>query len=145
VKNKGNRQTFNQILADTRKNPQIVSRMHAPVSLSFKYFRPGGEFCLSQSVRKEITEVMDCFRQATVLGWQTVLQSGGKGAQKAGLGCTHYQDSELQHVKRPADLSPDINIYGLRATQGYRVFAGYHEHVLYVLWFDRNHKIVPSG
>ena len=84
---------------------------------------------------------MDCFRQTTTLGWSDVKRTGGKPGNKAGLGCTLYRDNDLRHVSRPQQLSPELNIYGLRATQGYRVFAAYGDHVLYILWFDREHEI----
>src|SRR5262249_4648938 len=104
--------------------------MQKPVSLSFKYFNPGGEWCLSESEKHEIIDVLDCFRQTTDLGWQAVLNTGGKGKNKAGIACTQYQEGTLQHVTRPQNLSRDVNIFGLRASQGYRIFVGYSQHVL---------------
>jgi hypothetical protein len=144
VKHGKRHKPFAQQLEDVRKNPPKIERIHTPASLSFKHFVSGSEFCLSESIKQEIRDVMDCFRQSTTMTWQQVLQSGGKGANKAGLGCTQYADTILKCVKRPQSISPEINIYGIRASQKYRVFVAYIDHVLYVLWFDRNHKIVPA-
>lgn len=87
---------------------------------------------------------MDSLRILTTLTWQQVLQSGGKGPNKAGLAYTVYSDDALKGAKRPARLSPDVQIAALRAGQKARVFGAYFEHVFYALWFDPNHKIVPA-
>ena len=104
----------------------------------------GSRFCLSHCKGEEIREAMDCLRQLTQLTWQNVLQTGGKGANKAGLACTPYDDSLLQKVQRPPELSIDVRIAAIRATQKFRIFGAYVEHIFYILWFDRNHEILPS-
>lgn len=118
--------------------------IHTPVRLSFEYIQAGKDFCLSNSEKGEVKEVMDCLRQLTSLSWYNVLCTGGKGGKKDGLGHTPYKDHELR-IKRPATLSLDIQISAVRASKKYRVFGCYLEHVYYLLWFDRNHEIVPSG
>lgn len=75
--------------------------------------------------------------------WQQVLQSGGKGERKAGLGFTEYDDTSLRKVTRPTRLSPEIKIAGIRVDQKMRLFGAYHDHVFYVLWFDPEHAIIP--
>jgi hypothetical protein len=80
----------------------------------------------------------------TTTTWVDVMRSGGKPGKKTGLGFTPYRDSQLNHVRRPEALSPDVQISGVRAGQKPRVFGAYKDHVYYVLWFDRNHKIVPG-
>jgi hypothetical protein len=118
-------------------------QLHTPASISFRYFAPGDNHCLSHCIRDEVRHSTDCMRKLTTMGWQQVLQSGGKGEHKAGLAYTEYSDSDLKGVSRPPALSRDIKIAAVRVSQGMRMFGGYHQHVFYVLWFDRNHAIVP--
>ena len=120
------------------------SRMHTPVGLSFRRVEPGGEFCLSSCTRDEVREYVDALRQLTTLTWQQVLETGGKGRNKAGLAYTPYPDSELRGVTRPLWLSEDVKISAVRATQKSRIFGYYLEHTFYILWFDRGHDIVKS-
>lgn len=117
--------------------------IHKPVRLSFEYIKAGNDFCLSRSEKTEIKEVIDCLRQLTAMPWYSVLSTGGKAGKKDGLGHTLYEDSELCCVKRPDQISKDIRISAVRASAKYRVFGFYLDHVYYLLWFDRNHKIVP--
>ena len=87
---------------------------------------------------------MDCFRQLTTMSWMEVLQSGGRRGNKAGLGYTTYKDSALRGASRPQSIGPDIVISAVRAGGKQRIFGFHLDHVFYVLWFDRNHKIVPA-
>jgi hypothetical protein len=130
--------------ADSRSRPP-VKRIHIPVTLSCRYIQPGGTFCLSGCDERGVRETVDCLRQLTTMSWGKVLQSGGRGAGKTGLGCTPYDDSMLHHVHRPKALDPTMQIAGVRASQRMRVFGAYFDHVFYLLWFDPTHKIVPAG
>ncbi len=125
---------------DSRANPPVKS-IRTPVSLSFRHADVGGTFCLSKCETKDVKEVVDCLRQLTTLDWWQVLQQGGKPGQKVGLGYTAYDDGDLKGAKRPPQISPDVQIAGVRASQRCRVFGAY---VDYVLWFDRDHEIVPQ-
>lgn len=122
--------------------PQL-NRMHTPVALSFRRAVPGGAFCLSHCGKDDVREVVDCLRQVTTMTWQQVLQTAGKGENKAGLAFTPYRDEDLKKVSRPLWLDGDVKIAGLRASQSIRVFGAYLDHTFYVLWFDPNHDIVP--
>jgi hypothetical protein len=103
----------------------------------------GKEFCLSNCQSAEIRDAVDCLRQLTTLTWWQIRQTGGK-KEKAGLGYTEYEDHELKHIRRPQELDPRIKISGVRASQKFRVFGAYSEHKFYILWFDREHKIVKA-
>ena len=124
-----------------RPKPQ-PSRMHTPIGVSFRRVDPGADFCLSECTRDEVREYIDALRQLTTLTWQQVLETGGKGRNKAGLAFTPYADSDLRRVTRPAWLSEDVRISAVRASQRSRIFGIYLEHTFYILWFDRGHDIV---
>jgi hypothetical protein len=130
-------------LPDKPPKPQAVNPLHTPITLSYKFVDVGGDFCLSQSEQDEVRGVSDCLRKMTTLTWQQVLQQGGKGPNKTGLAYTTYKDIDLRGVTRHAQLSPDIPIAGVRASEKSRVFGAYINHVWYVLWFDPKHSIVP--
>ncbi len=129
------------------KSPDAVSasasRLHTPASVSFRYVEKGGSFCPSRCTQDEVREIVDCLRQFTTMSWQQVLNSGGKGGRKAGLGYTVYADGVLRGVARPEAMRYAGSIFGIRASQKMRIFAIYDDHLVYLLWFDRNHEIVP--
>jgi hypothetical protein len=87
---------------------------------------------------------MDCLRKLTTMTWHQVLDTGGKGGNKHGLGHTPYNDHTLKGAKRPSGISEDLKISAVRASQKYRVYGFYLNHIFYILWFDRNHEIVPD-
>ena len=116
--------------------------INRPVSLSFRYVNPGGDYCLSLCVTRRCAGSFKCLKMLTTMDWSDVLSTGGKGGKKTGLGCTPYSDNDLRGVQRPVLVSPELRIIGLRASQKMRIFGVYIEHVFYVLWFDPDHEIV---
>jgi hypothetical protein len=124
---------------------QPTKPIEFPVSVSFRYCRPGEKYCLSGHGRDEVKAAMNCLRKLTTLAWRDVLAQGGRGGNKTGLGHTIYGDHQLKHVSRPAALSQEVKISALRASQKSRIFGAYRNQVYYLLWFDRNHEIVPAG
>ena len=130
-----------QLESNSLKN--LPTPMQMPVTLSFIYVKPGDLHCICLCQKDELKEISNCFRKLTTLTWTQVLQQGGKHGNKTGLGYTVYDDSDLRTVKRPAGLSQEIAIGAVRASQKSRVFGGHKNHIFYVLWFDRNHEIVP--
>ncbi|MCI0681368.1 MAG: hypothetical protein L0Y71_04625 [Gemmataceae bacterium] len=134
-------------IEERERLPEVLppKRIQTPVSVSFRHVvQPGDAFCLSTLGQDEVREVVDCLRQLNTLTWQQILQQSGKGPRKAGLAYTLYPDHALRGVSRPAVISPDIRIAAVRASQKIRVFGVYIEHVFHILWFDRNHEIVPA-
>jgi hypothetical protein len=120
-----------------RASPPIPV-IKTPVSLSYMYVTPGHDFCLSDCERSEIKDVMDCLRQLTTMTWLEVRNSAN-----GGLNFTEYADGSLHKVTRPSKISKELPISGIRASDKFRVFGVYQGHIYYVLWFDRNHEIVP--
>lgn len=119
-------------------------QIHSPVSVSFKHFDHGGHHCFQHCNNDELRQVMDCLRQLTIMSWLQVRNTGGKRGKKTGLGFTPYGDGDLNGVNRPATLSSDLQIVGVRGTDKMRVYGAHSDGVFYLLWFDRNHQIVPS-
>jgi hypothetical protein len=119
------------------------SRIHEPVTLSFKHCESGGRYCLSLCEEDEIRAAINCLQKLGELTWQQVLMQGGKIPYKTGLAHTQYPDDALRGVTKPF-ISKDIQIAGLRASQRMRVFGFYLSHIFFILWFDRSHEIVPG-
>ena len=82
---------------------------------------------------------MDCLRQLTTASWGQVLQSGGRRGKKAGLGCTRIERDAFP-AKPP--LSDDLSVYEVRFSKKGRIWGAYHDHVLYVFWFDPKHAVL---
>jgi hypothetical protein len=118
--------------------------MSEPVSVSFRYVEVGKRHCLSHCTQDEVRHYKNCLRILTTLPWKDVLASGGHGENKAGLSHTPYKDYVLTGVRRPQTLSRDLGISAVRATQKARLFGAYGDGIYYILWFDRNHEIVPD-
>ena len=75
----------------------------------------------------------------TTLPWTQV----SSGASGSGLKYKTYHDSALQKP-RPQGLDSSIVISAVRASRKARLFGAFHDGVYYVIWFDRNHTIVPD-
>lgn len=113
------------------------------VLLSFKYYEVGEKFCLSKCNQNQVRIYKDCVRMMTSMTWNQVLQTASKGEGKTGLAFTPYEDSALQGAVRPVGLNKEFKISAVRASQKMRIFGSRHKLVYFVLWYDRNHKIVP--
>ncbi len=75
--------------------------------------------------------------------WDQVRAQSGKPGNKVGLAYTTYED-HLLNVARPAHVSSELRIAGLRASGKLRVFGVTVEQVFHILWFDRNHEVVDG-
>ena len=126
------------------EKPVIHRPISEPVGVSFRYVTPGDRFCLSQCTRDQVRGYKECLRRLTTLPWSEVLRSGTKGKGKRGLNFTPYPDTALRKVTRPITLSKELQISGVRAGSGVRMFGAYENGVYYLLWFDRNHDIVKG-
>lgn len=132
--------------SDLRGPPPVPEvRPAKPVSVSFWYIDVGRKFCLSLCTRDEVKGYASCLQKLTKRTWAQVLETGGKQGKKTGLAYTPYSDSVLRKVTRPPDLSEELQISAVRASDKARLFGAYDDGVYYVLWFDRNHEIVPVG
>lgn len=71
--------------------------------------------------------------------WYDVISTGGKPyGEKVGLGYTPYPHLKFEEV------SQDVRISGLRASQKMRFF-GYHlGSIYYIVRFDPKHQLVPA-
>ena len=124
--------------------PKVIPHpLHTPIKISFQLYVAGNPHCLSVSGRDDIRRFMDSLRMFTSMTWQQVRAQGGKPGNKAGLGYTNYSDHSL-NVKRPDNVSPDLEIAGFRAGGAPRVFGVAMDNVFHVIWFDSNHRIVDG-
>lgn len=124
--------------------PSPVSIGPEKVNLSFEYYVAGGEFCLSHCNKDDIRHYKDCVRKMTTMEWNDVLKSGGKGgANKQGLAFTTYEDHALKGASRPSAVDPKLSISAVRASERTRLFGFRRGQTFFILWYDRNHEIVP--
>lgn len=123
----------------TLAKPRHISKM----AISFEYVPRNRRFCLSKCSREEIKGIVGCLQDLTKRTWVQVYSTGGRsGGGKTGLGWTFYKDKDIRGVSRPAHLTPDVRIAGIRFGQKGRIY-GYHlDGIFFLLWFDPGHKIV---
>jgi hypothetical protein len=121
-----------------------VDQIHLPVTVSFRHCTTGHRHCLSHCETEEVKMAVECLKKLNTLTWIQVLQQGGKGENKTGLGYTTYEDHDLKGVQNP-HISPDVKVSGIRATQKFRIFGCYLNHIFFVSWFDPKHEIVPAN
>ena len=77
--------------------------------------------------------------------WANVFQLGSKDrSRKTGLNPTKYKDHALNGVTRPAQLSEELPILGIRASDTIRIFGAQSGNTFMVLWFDLGHNICSS-
>lgn len=126
--------------------PSPTSTIHTLVSVSFRYVKPGEDFCLSHCNKDEIRAYKRCLYNLTSRTWQQIISSGGSSgnnAGKAGLRYTLYADSALKKVRRPPQLSPELGISSVSASDVARLYGAYERGVYHILWFDPRHRIIP--
>ena len=143
---KGNRKKGRiQPTLPLERQPSPRKPITEPASVSFRYIDEGGPFCLSMCNRDDVRAYQKCLRLLTTLTWEQVRRTGGKDpGKRTGLNYTRYEDSALLGVTRPARLSPEIRISAVRASGKPRLFGAFEQGTYYVLWFDRNHRIVKG-
>lgn len=129
-----------KLLPKDSRTVKPVSPLHSPINVSFRYYSAGNNHCLSLAERNEVRQCMDCIRILTTMTWEQVRNQGGKPGNKTGLGYTTYEDHELK-ATRPSQLSEDVSISGIRASDTIRIFGANIGNVFHVLWFDRTHSI----
>jgi len=113
-----------------------------PLAICFKHTEFKGQYCLGHCTTIEAKAAVECFRKLLAMTYGDAYKQGG-GRIKTGLALTYYTDDALRHVSRPAEISEDVRIAGIRASDKFRIFGAVMKQTFYVLWFDRNHEIVP--
>lgn len=127
---------------DSRQTPP--KPIHTKVVVSFELYEHGGPYCLCHCDPDQTRTYLSCFRQLTSRTWQQLREGGTKDpTAKTGLNPTRYTVTDLKGVECPAQLSRDVTLLGVRASARMRLFGATVEGVFYVLWFDRDHEIVP--
>lgn len=119
------------------KNPYVV----------LKYFQKDWE-CFSHWTKDELAQFSNFLATFSTHTWSSVYKSGGKGANKAGLGYTRYDIDEMkagyEHLKKVTNIiSPDINVFELRVSQKLRVHGFQSQAAFFLVLLDREHRVFP--
>jgi hypothetical protein len=78
------------------------------------------------------------------LTWPQLLATAGRN-KKGGLHWQAYDDAALRGVARPTQLGKDLRVVSVRASDKFRIFGAHGgEDAFLVLWFDPDHRIVPT-
>jgi hypothetical protein len=86
----------------------------------------------------EIRSLFSAFKKASERTWHQVQQSGGKGANKTGLGFTTINPPPFP---LPPALSKDLSISEMRAGEKARFFGARFGATYYVIRLDKSHQV----
>jgi hypothetical protein len=119
------------------KNPYVV----------LKYFQKDWE-CFSDWGKDELTQFSNFLTTLSGHTWNSVYKSAGKGSNKAGLGYTPYQVTDMKNgssyvEKVLSNLSPDIGLIELRVSQKMRVHGFQSQSAFFMILLDREHRVFP--
>lgn len=100
------------------------------VSVSLRYYESNFE-CFSEWQSKDLKEFSR---------WLGKMRSRSKADVKSDTKMCHRHFGEVRPL--PDDISRDFDVYGLRVTQKARVHGVFERNTFYLLWLDRNHKLI---
>jgi len=109
--------------------------------VALKYFRPEQQ-CFSEWSKDELRAFSDFNRKVSLQTWPQIMASGGKGANKAGLGYTPHDGSSLPRPDFAGSLSDDLTWIELRVTQKARVHGFRAGPAFFLVYLDRNHDLL---
>jgi len=112
----------------------------ATVFVSLRYLQDDFQ-CFSSWDRSEMKCFWDFNRKVHDYTWQNILEQGGKAGNKVGFGYTIIPRELYPNQEFLQSISPDANIFEMRASQVIRLHGFRVRSVFYVCWLDRNHEI----
>lgn len=117
--------------------------------ITLKYFRNAFE-CFSAWEKDELKSFSDFISSLRQRTWRQVLETSGKGENKAGLGYTPYEISTIKggaedHLKEVRkQIGEDITFFELRVNQKIRVHGFRAKAGFFLVLLDREHRVFPS-
>lgn len=114
-----------------------------------KYFRHTFE-CFSAWEKDELKSFSDFITSLRQRTWRQVLETSGKGENKAGLAYTPYDVSKVKngaedHLKEVRkQIGDDITFFELRVNQKMRVHGFRAKAAFFLVLLDREHRVFPS-
>lgn len=117
--------------------------------VTLKYFCNAFE-CFSAWEKDELKSFSDFISLLRNRTWRQVLETSGKGENKAGLGYTPYEittakngaEEHLKHVRK--QIGDDITFFELRINQRMRVHGFRAKAAFFLVLLDRGHRVFPS-
>jgi len=108
--------------------------------VTLRYFDSSHE-CFSCWEKDELAAFGEFLRKLSQMTWVQIQASGGKGANKTGLGCTLHTDISCLPSHAIRGLSEDLNYMEMRVTQKARVHGFRMRDAFFLLFLDREHKV----
>lgn len=110
-----------------------------PTRLCFEHLcEQGSRYCLSLCDTQQLWDLSDALRRFTQVSFRQAAHNGG-------LRWKTYDDDVLDGgATRPPQVDASWKVGAFRVSGPFRVFGARQEAVLHVLWFDRQHEIVPT-
>lgn len=120
---------------ELRQVPARVAPRSATVS--FVHTQINKRLYLSTCSTDEIKAALGALRKLSSLTWEEIFQTGRKGANKTGLNCEKIPRLK---IPRPAEVSEDVTILSIRASERFRILGYRDSDAFRVLWFDPLHS-----
>jgi len=117
--------------------------------VTLKYFCNAFE-CFSVWEKDELKSFSDFISALRDRTWRQVLETSGKGDNKAGLAYTQYDIATIkngaeEHLKRVRkQIGDDITFFELRVNQKMRVHGFRAKAAFFLVLLDREHRVFPS-
>lgn len=94
-------------------------------------------FKLSEWQPREIDQLIEVFKRLESCTWKEIRRNKGFGYTVV--------DPESFSCELPEFISPDITIIELRVSKRARLFGFRSNNVFNIIWFDRNHEVIPMS
>lgn len=99
--------------------------------------------CFSTWRGEEMKLFWDFIRMIHQYTWNMLRQTGGKGANKAGMGYTLISPDKYPEALSK-DIDPSSNLFELRVSQKARVHCFRDKTICYIYLLDKDHRIFPE-
>jgi hypothetical protein len=117
----------------------------AEIQLSYKFYDPGGEYCLSQCDEHQVITYKQCLKKLSSYTFGQLLGTSTKTkGEKTGLHWEVFPNGVKSAPPLPAGLDPGCKLACVRASERMRIFVTHFGRALYILWYDKDHKLCQS-
>lgn len=90
---------------------------------------------LEDCTKEELKSLIGTLRKMGDLAWSQVLVDRG----------LNFKSAAGMVLRLPQQVPPDAAVTSLRVSDCFRLFGHRVGHVYHVIWFDRNHDVVPES
>jgi len=94
-------------------------------------------FQLDELTKENLKELKRFLKRISSMSWNQIYNSKGIDITKI--------PRERLSKPIPASVPDDSDIIEMSVSDSHRIWGFQHEQVIYVIWFDPNHQVLPEG